>query len=71
MTFWTCLSKVLFPERSIKMIDGVEKRNRQLALNFRIRMLVKSIVKSAELHITVGNQLWFHNQSSKIKIIGE
>ena len=39
------------------MIDGVEKRNRQLALNFRIRMLVKSIVKSAELHITVGNQL--------------
>ena len=27
------------------MIDGSEKRNRQLALNFRIRMFVKSAVK--------------------------
>ena len=31
MTFWTCLSKVLFPNRSAKMIDGSEKRKRQLA----------------------------------------
>ena len=31
MTFWTCLSKVLFPNRSAKMIDGSEKGKRQLA----------------------------------------
>ena len=31
MTFWTCWSKFLFPERSAKMIDGSEKRKRQLA----------------------------------------
>ena len=30
MTFWTCWSKFLFPERSSKMIDGSEKRKRQL-----------------------------------------
>ena len=27
MTFWTRYSKVLFPKRSVKMIDGSEKRN--------------------------------------------
>ena len=31
MTFWTRLSKVLFPKRSAKMIDDGEKHNRQLA----------------------------------------
>ena len=31
------------------MIDGSEKRNRQLALNFRIRMFVKSAVRSQSL----------------------
>ena len=39
------------------MIDGGEKRNCQFALNFRIPMFVKSAVKSAELHIRVGDQL--------------
>ena len=31
MTFWTRQSKVLFPERSAKMIEGSEKRKCQLA----------------------------------------
>ena len=31
MTFWTCYSKLLFPKRSTKMIDGSEERKRQLA----------------------------------------
>ena len=30
LTFWTRLSKVLFPKRSVKMIDGREKRKCQL-----------------------------------------
>ena len=31
VTFWTRWSKLLFPKRSAKMIDGSEKRKRQLA----------------------------------------
>ena len=31
MIFWTRLSKVLFPKRSAKMIDGTGKLKRQLA----------------------------------------
>ena len=31
ITFWTHWCKVLFPKRSVKMIDGSEKRNDQLA----------------------------------------
>ena len=30
------LSKVLFPKRSVKMIDGSEKRNRRLAFELQI-----------------------------------
>ena len=37
-------SKVLFPKRSVKMIDSSEKRHRRLASNFRIRMFVKSAI---------------------------
>ena len=36
MTFWTHLSKVLFPERSSKMIDSSEKRKHQLAFELQI-----------------------------------
>ena len=32
MTFWTRWSKLLFPKRSAKMIDGSEERKRQLAV---------------------------------------
>ena len=35
MTFWTRYSRVLFPKRSVKMIDGSEKRNCQLAFEFQ------------------------------------
>ena len=35
LTFWTRLSKVLFPKRSVKMIDGNEKRKRQLVFEFK------------------------------------
>ena len=35
MTFWTRWSKVLFPKRSVKTIDGSEKRNRQLAFELQ------------------------------------
>ena len=35
MTFWTHLSKVLFPKKSNKMIDGREKSKCQLA--FRLQ----------------------------------
>ena len=45
MTFWTLWSKVLFPKRSAKMIDGSEKRSLSWLLNFWIRMFVKSAVK--------------------------
>ena len=33
--FWTCLSNVLFPKRPIKMIDGSEKRKRQLVFELQ------------------------------------
>ena len=33
MTFWTHWSKLLFPKRSAKIIDGSEKRKRQLAFD--------------------------------------
>ena len=39
------LSKVLFPKRSVKMIDGSEQRNRQLAFELQNRMFMKSAVK--------------------------
>ena len=35
MTFWTRYSEVSFPKRSVKMIDGSEKRNRQLAFELQ------------------------------------
>ena len=35
MTFWTRLSKVLFPKRSAKMIDGSEKRKLQLTFELQ------------------------------------
>ena len=35
MTFRTCQSKVLFSKRSVKMIEGSEKRNRQLAFELQ------------------------------------
>ena len=35
LTFWTRLSKVLFPKRSGKMIDGSEKRKCQLAFELQ------------------------------------
>ena len=35
LTFWTRLSKVLFPKRSIKMIDGSEKCKRQLVFELQ------------------------------------
>ena len=42
MTFWTCLSKVLFPNRSAKMIDGSEKRKRQLAFELESSRFFKN-----------------------------
>ena len=35
LTFWTRLSKVLFPKRSFNMIDGSEKRKRQLVFELQ------------------------------------
>ena len=35
MTFWTRWSKLLFPKRCAKMIDGSEKRKRQLAFELQ------------------------------------
>ena len=35
------------------MIDGSEKRNRQLAFELRIRMFVKSAVNKARSHIII------------------
>ena len=35
LTFWTRQSKFLFPKRFVKMIDGSEKRNRQLAFELQ------------------------------------
>ena len=35
MTFWTRLSKVLFPERSAEIIDDSEKRKPQLAFELQ------------------------------------
>ena len=35
LTFGARLSKVLFPKRSIKMIDGSEKRKRQLVFELQ------------------------------------
>ena len=35
LTFWTRQSKVWFPKRSVKIIDGSEKRNRQLAFELQ------------------------------------
>ena len=35
MTFWTRLSKVLFPKISAKMIDGSETLKRQLAFELQ------------------------------------
>ena len=39
---WTCLSKVLFPNRSAKMIDGSEKRKRQLAFELESSRFFKN-----------------------------
>ena len=50
MTFWTRLSKVLFPKRSVKMIDGSENAIVRWILNFRIRMFVKSAVNMRTNH---------------------
>ena len=41
MTFWTHLSKVLFPERSSKMIDCSEKRKHQLAFELQRSLVFK------------------------------
>ena len=35
MTFWARWSKPLFPKSSAKMIDGSEKRKRQLAFELQ------------------------------------
>ena len=35
MTFWTRLSKVMFPKRSAEMINASEKRKRHLAFEFQ------------------------------------
>ena len=35
MIIWTCWSKLLFPKRSAKMIDGSEKSKRQLAFELQ------------------------------------
>ena len=53
-SFWTRLSKVLFPKRSVKMIDGSEKRIAIVSwlLNFRIRMFAKSAVKPGKLWVS-------------------
>ena len=42
MVFWTRLSKVLFPKKSAKMIDGSEKHKPPLAFDFRVRMFLKN-----------------------------
>ena len=50
MTFWTRLSKVLFPKRSAKMIDCSENANTNWLLNFRIRVFLKSAENTKEMH---------------------
>ena len=49
-TFWTRLSKVLFPKRSVKMIDGSEKCNRQLAFELRNWHVFEKHSKRSKLH---------------------
>ena len=44
LTFGARLSKVLFPKRSVKMIDGSEKRKRQLVFELQICVFMKSAV---------------------------
>ena len=45
VTFWTYLSKVLFPKKSSKMVDGRVKRKHQLAFELQSFLLfLKSAV---------------------------
>ena len=60
MTFWTHLSKVLFPERSSKMIDSSEKRKHQLAFELQSSVFLKSAVQSQRHYFSafVNILLW-------------
>ena len=51
MTFWTRISKVLFPKRSAKMIDCSENANTNWLLNFRIRVFLKSAENTKEMQV--------------------
>ena len=46
MTFWTRLSKVLFPKRFVKMIDGSEKPKRQLAFELQSSRVFEKLSNS-------------------------
>ena len=61
MTFWTHLSKVLFPERSSKMIDSSEKRKHQLAFELRVRVFLKSAVESQRHYFSGFVNILFWN----------
>ena len=45
MTFWTSYSKVLFPKRSAKKIDGSEKCKRQLAFELQNSCVFEKLSK--------------------------
>ena len=45
MTFWTCLSKVLFSNRCTKMNDGSEKRKHQFAFDLQSSCVFEEHIK--------------------------
>ena len=64
MTFWTCWSKFLFPERSSKMIDGSEKRKRQLVFElWNSRVFEKHC--NRQCIVAMGNP-WFPALSNNL-----
>ena len=56
MTFWTHLSKVLFPKKSSKMVDGRVKRKHQLTFELQsflvfLRSAVITMVTMKHVHV--------------------
>ena len=60
MTFWTRISKVLFPKRSAKIIGRSEKSKRQLVLNVKVRMFLKSAARLSWMKGYSGTPPWGH-----------
>ena len=56
MTFWICVSKVLFPKRSAKMIGGSEKRKCQLAFELQSSRVFEK--RSKNIQILTGVSYW-------------